>query len=1233
MNTVTLEINGTTIDARPGQTILEVVEEYRLDRIPTLCHSPELKPYASCFLCVVEIAGRPGLAPACATPVARGMKITTRNERIVRSRRTALELLLSNHYADCLAPCTQGCPAHVDVQGYIALANMGQYGKAVDLIRETNPLPGICGRICVRKCEVVCRRLDVDAPVGINNIKRYVTDTPEAFDHDPRREPSRGKSVGIVGSGPAGLTAAWFLGRRGYDPVIYEALPAPGGMLRYGIPEYRLPKAGLDQEVDYICKAGAEIRCNVRVGRDVTLDRLRSEHDAVFLAPGAMGGKGMMVKGEEQTPGVVRGVDFLLEKTEKPEPMSGTVVVIGGGNTAVDVARTAWRLGADKVIVLYRRTRAEMPADEVEVVDMLEEGIELMELMAPVGIVRKEDGSLRALRCVRMTLGAPDASGRRRPVPQEGSDFDLPCDWAMPSIGQTPMLEEMLTGQEAVPGVSRWTTFDIDTMTMATNVDGLYAGGDAADDGPTVVIDAIRDGQRAARAIHSFLSGEPLEREPFAVSKEFWSRPGQKELGEIPQSPRHEVRTIPVEERKGSFAEVAVGYDDEDMEHEARRCLSCGCLAFDWCDLRLLAEEYEVDMNHFKGYVRKHKVDDRHPYVIYDPNKCILCARCIRTCERVLPISALGLINRGFQAEMRPAMNDPLVETSCISCGNCIDACPTGAISAKFAYEGRAALDLDLQKSHCGFCSIGCPITVCRISDSRYFMRPSGVAGEYLCHDGRFGAELFIRGKRLDAPRLREGQGQRAISHEEAYRRAADGLRAAAAAYGPEAVGVFLYPDVSNEEMYLAGRIAREGLGTNNITSIALLETGGTSGALDESFGFTGSTADRTALRDADLVICNNIDPQSFFLILGTEIIDAAKAGAKLVVTGSTRQALADMADLYLDPLRGTAARFWNCVTRALIEGNHFPREMIESMPGGKAFLAHITAYDATTTCQITGVEGGQFQKAAEMIAVAKRVVLVHSPDRSRDLAPGDLQVLANLALLIRARGASGELILPSLAANGAGLEVCGADPAFTVGRVPARGFPGAKTREELFGMLREGKIKAALVISEDPMSTDRVASYFGGVEFLTAVDWAQTETTLFADVAIPGSTFLEGGGTRCNFEGRVLHYRPAVKPPAGVAGWQVLAGLAGRLGLDVPDNVEALTAGIAAAAAGHLGPRLPFLWNTGQTHAWDGSGSLVVADASAHPYPRVPAFNAGALYRRSVREVGIEHFRVGVRQ
>ena len=341
MEKVKVVINGTEIEAAPGATILDVVTEQGLDDIPTLCHSPELEPYGSCFVCVVEVKGRANLVPACATRIAEGMEITTRNDRITASRKTALELLLSNHYADCVPPCKEGCPAGVDAQGYIALSAMGLYREAVDLIRETNPFPAICGRVCVRKCEVVCRRGDVDKPVGINAIKRYVTDAPGVYDGAPRFDPPTGKSVGIVGAGPAGLTAAWFLGRRGHKTVVYEAMERSGGMLRYGIPAYRLPDDVLDREVEYIQRAGAEIKYNVRIGKDITLDELMKRHDAVFVGAGAWTGKPMRVEGEFDTEGVVSGTDFLQEKAADPTPLSGTVVVVGGGNTAMDVARTS----------------------------------------------------------------------------------------------------------------------------------------------------------------------------------------------------------------------------------------------------------------------------------------------------------------------------------------------------------------------------------------------------------------------------------------------------------------------------------------------------------------------------------------------------------------------------------------------------------------------------------------------------------------------------------------------------------------------------------------------------------------------------------------------------------------------------------------------------------------------------------------------------------------------------
>jgi len=526
---VELTVNGRAVAAPPGQTILELVREQHLDTVPTLCHEPGHPPFGSCFLCVVEVKDARGLLPSCTTRVRDGMEVVTRSDRITRARKTALALLLSDHYADCACPGQLACPAGVDVQGYLGLAKLGHYREALRLIRERNPLPVVCGRVCVRKCEAACRRNLVDESVGINQVKRFVSGHASVH---PERLPPTGKRVAVVGGGPAGLSCAYYLTLQGHAATIHEAMPRLGGMLRYGIPAYRLPREELDADIDVILGLGVEVACNRRLGREFTLRGLREEgFHAIFLAPGAPLGKKLGVPGEDAR-GIESALDFLRDtELHGPRRLHGKVVVVGGGNSAVDAARTAVRCGAEEVTILYRRSRKEMPAFHEEVDAAEQEGVRLATLVAPVEAIRDAaTGRLAGIRCVRMELGEPDRSGRRRPLPVEGSEFEVPCSFAFSAVGQAadPDLfsREPEDGRPAVgpPG-----TIEADAATMACRLAGVFAGGDAVN-GPAAVIDAVAQGRLAAEAIDGYLrTGEVKRPDPAFVCR-------RDDFGPVPET-------------------------------------------------------------------------------------------------------------------------------------------------------------------------------------------------------------------------------------------------------------------------------------------------------------------------------------------------------------------------------------------------------------------------------------------------------------------------------------------------------------------------------------------------------------------------------------------------------------------------------------------------------------------------------------------------------------------------
>ncbi len=503
------------------------------------------------------------------------------------------------------APCVLTCPAGVNIQGYVQLIGQGKYKEAVQLIMEKLPLPGVLGRVCPHPCEAECRRKEIDAPLAIRDLKRFAADQVDLESLPMPQIEERPEKVAIIGSGPAGLTVAYYLRLRGYQIRMYEALPVLGGMLRVGIPDYRLPTETLDREIANILRLGIEVKTGQTLGKDFTLDELQAEgFKAVFLAPGAHRGIKAQLQGEDESEGVLDAVDFLREENLGNRHVPGRrVAVIGGGNVAIDAARVSKRLGSEEVHVVYRRGRDEMPAYPEEIEAALAEGIHISYLTAPVRIVG-ERGKVVGLECIRTELGEPDASGRRRPIPVEGSEFVISCDAVVPAVGQRPDVQ-WLRGNTKLR-FSRWDTLDVNPHTMQTAVPHIFAAGDAVT-GPASVIEAVAAGHKAVEGIDRFIKGEDLTL--YEEQRKAQPSPGA-DWAALPKKKKIEVRERgehrSAEETMSPFMEVDCGLSEEQAKREALRCLNCGvcseCMecvkvceakAIDHC---MEPEEIEVDV-------------------------------------------------------------------------------------------------------------------------------------------------------------------------------------------------------------------------------------------------------------------------------------------------------------------------------------------------------------------------------------------------------------------------------------------------------------------------------------------------------------------------------------------------------------------------------------------------------------------------------------------------------------
>ena len=508
---------------------------------------------------------------------------------IMEIKTMSQKLLHLNQYDDRIAPCQQTCPAEIDIPKYIYQTKIGDYEGAVNTIRERNPLLLSCGRVCPHPCENKCRRGIEDEPVSINQLKRFVADYEmNSGKHLPIScAPNTGKKVAVIGGGPAGLSNAFFLRRLGHEVTIFDAMPKLGGMIRYGIPEYRLPKEVLAWEIQGILDLGVEHKPNMMLGKDFDIGSLMAAgYDAVFLGIGAWKDYSLRVEGENLE-GCYTGINFLtnfaLWQQEKPHdkrPFVGKkCVVIGGGNTAIDCVRTLVRLGADEVSIVYRRTRKEMPANMVEIEAAEHEGINFTFLAAPTRVIGNEEGKVVGLEYLKMELGEPDASGRRSPVPIEGSETVMDIDMLITAIGQGPDIffkDESKRLDEDLK-VTRWNTIDsADPIALQSSIPYIFTGGDAAT-GADLVVSAIGAGRRAARSIHMYLTGQDVTPPAKTLFKNnipvsiFESVPGLTKLS------RTKMPELPVDERIKSFVEADLVISEEDAQHESNRCLQC-CL-------------------------------------------------------------------------------------------------------------------------------------------------------------------------------------------------------------------------------------------------------------------------------------------------------------------------------------------------------------------------------------------------------------------------------------------------------------------------------------------------------------------------------------------------------------------------------------------------------------------------------------------------------------------------------
>ncbi|HBT20446.1 MAG TPA: pyridine nucleotide-disulfide oxidoreductase [Peptococcaceae bacterium] len=1108
METVNLTIDGIEVTVEKGITIIEAARKVGID-IPSLCYDPRIEPYGACRLCFVEIDNYPKPVTACSTEVSEGMVVRTNSSTLFEIRKTALELILSNHYGDCTAPCRNACPAGIDIQGFIAHIANGAYVEAAELIREDLPFPSSVGRICPKFCEKECRRQLVDEPVSICLLKRFAGD--EALknnnSHILNILPDTGKRVAVVGGGPAGLTAAYYLRRKGHRVVVFEAEQELGGMMRYGIPQYRLPKEVLDKEIEHILQLGIEAKCGMKMGRDFNPQSLKEQgFDAVFLSIGCQAEQRLSMEGIDK-PGVYSGVEFLKSVAYGRDISLGEkVVVIGGGNTAMDVARTAVRMGAKEVIVVYRRTEKEMPAEPREVAEAKEEGVKFIFLASPVNIIC--DRKLEAVECIRMELREPDASGRRRPVPIEGSEFSIEADTVIMAVGQI-MEAESLKGSPEIK-ISRWGLIEVEPETFRTSVEWVFAAGDCVT-GPSTVVEAIGCGKKAALAVDKYLRGEAVipEPKPYNCSKGRLEEIDPEEFKDIPKKPRQKEAVLSVERRITNFDEIVEGFTEKQAVKEAERCLSCGCSEGFECRLRELASLYKVENNQLLNIAEYNPLLNDNEYILRDPGKCILCGSCVRICQEVQGVGALGYVNRGLKTVIKPSLELPLSKTQCEFCGQCVSVCPTGALLIKVSMPKPGPWSVQKTASVCPHCSIACDI---ELNTTKYGVVKvtapidSEINRGNLCFKGAFGYTVYNRfGKRLSDPLVKVNGSLVKTSWENAYKRAVWGLSRFIKDSEPQnEIACLISPKITNEDAFAALKLCRTVLKTDNI-GILSPDSEGTKALIQ--------SPNLSRFKDIganDFILLLNIDPSLDYPVLGNILRRAVRDGKSEIGI-----------------INSKPTRFDNTAALTL---HISPKKVFELLKLIKLISEFTKERDRDSLEDMQNILKRFLTKPEKIMSFALRFIKAQNPlilcDGKR-ISNAEMELIEAIAQKLNCNL---QVLYPAV--NYLGLMKLGIFETFN----------GRKINEDI----KKGKIKALIIIADEsgvPAECFENPDIFSVI--VTPVYQKELEN---ADVVFPGTMYPETRGSYINSEGRIRRFDRAFSPISGREVWEIISSIAEKI-------------------------------------------------------------------------------------